>query len=59
VTTVAVPEVLAHCRALVRPALQEAVGRLHPWVSEMASYSFGWCEVGGAPAVASGGKGVR
>ena len=51
--------VLDRCRALVRPALEEAVGRLHPWVGEMAAYSFGWCEVGGAPAVASGGKGVR
>ncbi|MCF1647604.1 polyprenyl synthetase family protein [Streptomyces indiaensis] len=51
--------VLDRCRALVRPALEDAVGRLHPWVGEMAGYSFGWCEVGGAPAVASGGKGVR
>ncbi|GAB2727364.1 polyprenyl synthetase family protein [Streptomyces bullii] len=53
------PEVLDRCRTLVRPALAEAVGRLHPWVGEMAAYSFGWCEVGGAPADASGGKGVR
>lgn len=52
-------ELLDSCRVLVRPALTEAVGRLHPWVAEMAGYSFGWCEVGGAPAVASGGKGVR
>ncbi|MBT2676267.1 polyprenyl synthetase family protein [Streptomyces sp. ISL-14] len=52
-------QVLARCRALVRPALREAVGRTHPWVGEMAAYSFGWCEVGGAPAAASGGKGVR
>jgi geranylgeranyl diphosphate synthase type I len=52
-------QVLDRCRALVRPALAEAVGRLHPWVGEMAAYSFGWCEVGGAPAAASGGKGVR
>ncbi|MFE9028499.1 polyprenyl synthetase family protein [Streptomyces iakyrus] len=51
--------VLDRCRDLVRPALEEAVGRLHPWVGEMAAYSFGWCEVGGAPTVASGGKGVR
>ncbi|MFF5483266.1 polyprenyl synthetase family protein [Streptomyces sp. NPDC012935] len=35
------------------------MGRTHPWVGEMAAYSFGWCEVGGAPAAASGGKGVR
>ncbi|GAA3770202.1 family 2 encapsulin nanocompartment cargo protein polyprenyl transferase [Streptomyces coacervatus] len=53
------PEVLDRCRELVRPALVEAVGRMHPWVGEMAAYSFGWCEVGGAPAVASGGKGLR
>jgi geranylgeranyl diphosphate synthase type I len=51
--------ILDRCRALVRPALVEAVGRLHPWVGEMAAYSFGWCEVGGAPVVASGGKGLR
>ncbi|MFD6170001.1 polyprenyl synthetase family protein [Streptomyces coeruleorubidus] len=52
-------QILHRCRTLVRPALAEAVGRLHPWVGEMAAYSFGWCEVGGAPAVAPGGKGVR
>ena len=51
--------VLDRCRVLVRPALRTAVDRLHPWVGEMAAYSFGWCEVGGAPTVASGGKGVR
>ncbi|WP_217209755.1 polyprenyl synthetase family protein [Streptomyces sp. AC550_RSS872] len=51
--------VLDRCRALVLPALREAVGRTHPWVGEMAAYSFGWCEVGGAPTVASGGKGIR
>ncbi|MEV6114425.1 polyprenyl synthetase family protein [Streptomyces sp. NPDC052109] len=53
------PEVLARCRDVVQPALRAAVGRLHPWVAEMAAYSFGWCEVGGAPAAAPGGKGVR
>ncbi|MFR9794127.1 polyprenyl synthetase family protein [Streptomyces sp. MB22_4] len=55
----AAPEVLAHCAALVRPALRKAVGRLHPWTAEMAAYSLGWCEVGGTPATAPGGKGVR
>jgi geranylgeranyl diphosphate synthase type I len=54
-----VPELLNHCGRLAQPALREAVGRLHPWVAEMAGYSFGWCEVGGAPAAAPGGKGVR
>ncbi|MER7572473.1 polyprenyl synthetase family protein [Streptomyces sp. NPDC126514] len=51
--------VLDRCREVVRPALVQAVGRLHPWVGEMAAYSFGWCEVGGTPVAASGGKGVR
>ncbi|MCC5480800.1 polyprenyl synthetase family protein [Streptomyces sp. NPDC059680] len=62
-TTVQAPpsatEVLARCRGLADPALRGAVDRLHPWVAEMAGYSFGWCEVGGAPAAATGGKGVR
>ncbi|MCS0606417.1 polyprenyl synthetase family protein [Streptomyces sp. LP11] len=53
------PGTLARCRTLVEPALREAVGGLHPWLAEMAGYSFGWCEVGGAPATAPGGKGVR
>ncbi|MEV6765187.1 polyprenyl synthetase family protein [Streptomyces sp. NPDC051105] len=53
------PHVLLRCRELVRPALVAAVGRLHPWVGEMAGYAFGWCEVGGSPADAPGGKGVR
>ncbi|MDF3301276.1 polyprenyl synthetase family protein [Streptomyces tropicalis] len=57
------PAVLDRCRALVRPALGEAVGRLHPWVGEMARYALGWCEAGGAsvaaPVAAPGGKGVR
>ncbi|RII20733.1 (2E,6E)-farnesyl diphosphate synthase [Streptomyces sp. YIM 130001] len=52
-------QVLRRCRELVRPTLVEAVDGLHPWVGEMAAYSFGWCEVGGIPAEASGGKGVR
>ncbi|WTI18141.1 polyprenyl synthetase family protein [Streptomyces sp. NBC_00820] len=53
------PDVLLRCQELVRPALRDAVKRLHPWTAEMAAYSFGWCEVGGAPASLGGGKGVR
>lgn len=45
---------LTRCRDLVRPALTEAVGRLHPYTADMAAYSFGWGETD-----ASGGKGVR
>ncbi|MEU5027262.1 polyprenyl synthetase family protein [Streptomyces milbemycinicus] len=52
---------LARCRSLVLPALTAAVDRLHPYPGEMAAFSFGWCEVGGAPAAGrpGGGKGVR
>ncbi|MFI1002496.1 polyprenyl synthetase family protein [Streptomyces galbus] len=51
--------IVDRCARLTRPALREAVGRLHPWVGEMAAYSFGWCDVGGAPVTAPGGKGLR
>ncbi|MDF6022697.1 polyprenyl synthetase family protein [Streptomyces sp. JH34] len=51
---------LARCRDLVRPSLSDAIGRLHPWQGEMAAFSLGWCEVGGAPSDGSReGKGVR
>ncbi|MER5383545.1 polyprenyl synthetase family protein [Streptomyces sp. NPDC002688] len=51
--------ILRRCRALAAPALAEAVDGLHPWIAEMAGYAFGRCEVGGAPADHSQGKGVR
>nr|WSS60151.1 polyprenyl synthetase family protein [Streptomyces sp. NBC_01177] len=55
-----VPRVLARCRDLVRPSLSAAIERLHPWPGEMAAFSLGWCEVGGAPADGSyEGKGLR
>ncbi|MGW6013500.1 polyprenyl synthetase family protein [Streptomyces sp. NPDC055210] len=51
---------LERSRTLVRPALAEAIGRLHPWVGEMAAYSLGWCEPGGAPvSTPAHGKGLR
>ncbi|MGW4056495.1 polyprenyl synthetase family protein, partial [Streptomyces sp. NPDC004779] len=56
----ATPSVLRRCRALVRPALVEAVGRLHPWTGEMAAYALGWAGPDGTPDPAgSEGKGVR
>ncbi|WP_051338338.1 polyprenyl synthetase family protein [Streptomyces flavidovirens] len=57
------PQILARCRDLVRPALTQAVRRLHPWPAEMAAFSLGWSEVGGRPVpgprAGSHGKGVR
>ncbi|WP_425423537.1 polyprenyl synthetase family protein [Streptomyces megasporus] len=53
------PDVLERCRLLVRPVLEKAVERLHPWPAEMAAYALGWCEVGGAPASGATGKGLR
>ncbi|MFJ6838600.1 polyprenyl synthetase family protein [Streptomyces sp. NPDC091209] len=52
-------QVLRRCRELTAPALSEAIDTLHPWVAEMARYALGRCEVGGAPADHSQGKGVR
>ncbi|MFD0366411.1 polyprenyl synthetase family protein [Streptomyces sp. NPDC127114] len=52
--------VLERCRALVRPALVEAVGRLQPWTGEMAAYALGWSDPAGTPDPgATEGKGVR
>ncbi|MCT4351785.1 polyprenyl synthetase family protein [Streptomyces sp. Je 1-79] len=55
-----VPGVLARSRELVRPALVEAVGQLHPWIGEMTAYALGWSDAAGTPDPAgSEGKGVR
>ncbi|WP_329287017.1 polyprenyl synthetase family protein [Streptomyces sp. NBC_00691] len=51
---------LGRCRDRVRPALVEAVGRLHPWTGEMAAYGLGWADAAGTPGPGgSEGKGVR
>ncbi|MFF6772329.1 polyprenyl synthetase family protein [Streptomyces sp. NPDC012637] len=51
---------MERCRTLVRPALVEAVGLLHPWTGEMAAYALGWTGPAGTPDPgASEGKGVR
>ncbi|MFJ7956303.1 polyprenyl synthetase family protein [Streptomyces sp. NPDC096319] len=51
---------MERCRALVRPALVDAVGRLHPWTGEMAAYALGWTDTTGRPdPVGSEGKGLR
>ncbi|MGW3513938.1 polyprenyl synthetase family protein [Streptomyces hydrogenans] len=53
-------DVLRRCRELVRPALVDAVGRLHPWTGEMAAYALGWSDTAGTPEPGgSEGKGVR
>lgn len=58
--SVSADAVLERCRALVRPALVEAVGRLHPWTGEMAAYAMGWADTAGKPDPdGSEGKGVR
>ncbi|MER6106155.1 polyprenyl synthetase family protein [Streptomyces sp. NPDC001832] len=52
-------QILARCRDLVRPALTQAVQRLHPWHTEMAAFSLGWDTADGSPVTGSQGKGVR
>ncbi|MER8041740.1 polyprenyl synthetase family protein [Streptomyces sp. NPDC094032] len=52
--------VLERCRDLTRPALVDAVGRLHPWIGEMSAYALGWADPTGRPDPGgSEGKGVR
>ncbi|MFJ9624091.1 polyprenyl synthetase family protein [Streptomyces sp. NPDC101181] len=51
--------ILDRCRELVRPALVESVGGLHPWHAETAAFSLGWAGAGGEPLPGSQGKGVR
>jgi geranylgeranyl diphosphate synthase type I len=53
------PQILARCRDLVRPALTEAVRRLHPWPAEMAAHSLGWRDMDGRLTPGGQGKGVR
>ncbi|MFD9968779.1 polyprenyl synthetase family protein [Streptomyces sp. NPDC059011] len=56
----AVDDVLRRCRELVRPALVESVGRLHPWIADMAAYALGWSDAAGTPDPdGTEGKGVR
>ncbi|MGY3333968.1 geranylgeranyl diphosphate synthase type I [Streptomyces filamentosus] len=55
-----VARILRRCRAVVRPALVDAVGGLHPWTGEMAAYALGWADTAGTPDPrGSEGKGVR
>ncbi|MDQ0988517.1 geranylgeranyl pyrophosphate synthase [Streptomyces sp. V2I9] len=53
------PQILDRCRELVRPALVESVGRLHPLHAETAAFSLGWRGTDGEPLAGSQGKGVR
>ncbi|WP_432923365.1 polyprenyl synthetase family protein [Microbispora sp. CA-135349] len=50
---------LGRCRALVLPALREAVERLDPWAGRMTAYAFGWTDAAGNAVPGDGGKGMR
>lgn len=54
-------DILSRCRTLVQPALLTAIDRLHPWLQQMAGFSFGWCDQQGTPEAKAGmsGKGIR
>ncbi|MFG2673422.1 polyprenyl synthetase family protein [Streptomyces sp. NPDC048445] len=53
------PEILARCRALVRPGLERAVRQLHPWHAEITAFSLGWDGPGGRAVPGAQGKGIR
>lgn len=54
-----VPEVLRRARVLVRPPMEEAVGRLTPQIRRVVAYHLGWADADGAPLESDGGKAVR
>ena len=58
-TTTNAVEWLGHARTLFEPAMREAVGRLDPFLAQVASYHFGWCEADGTPATGGAGKALR
>jgi geranylgeranyl diphosphate synthase, type I len=51
--------VLTRGQQVTRPALERAVGELHPELSVVAAYHQGWCNADGSAASGSGGKAVR
>lgn len=53
------PAMLVQCQELVRPALHDAIGKLHPWLGRMASFTLGWTDIDGTPRSEGGGKGLR
>ncbi|MEV4397719.1 polyprenyl synthetase family protein [Nonomuraea sp. NPDC049607] len=57
-------DVIARCRALLEPALREAVSELHPWGARMAAFALGWPDAeghvrGGGGGAGGGGKILR
>ncbi|MDH6576713.1 family 2 encapsulin nanocompartment cargo protein polyprenyl transferase [Kitasatospora sp. MAP5-34] len=51
--------VLARARAVIDPALREAVGTLPESMRHMSGYHFGWWEADGTPSDAGAGKAIR
>lgn len=50
---------LDETRRWMRPAMQEAVERLHPVPRLVSEFALGWLTAGGGPRTGSEGKGVR
>jgi geranylgeranyl diphosphate synthase, type I len=53
------PQVLSDLRDLTEPAMQAAVGRLHPDLAKVESYHRGWTTLDGSPAGRPTGKAMR
>jgi geranylgeranyl diphosphate synthase type I len=51
--------VLERARALIGPALHDAIGRLSLELRPIAEYHLGWSDATGRPSGGDGGKGVR
>jgi len=53
------PAALDRARALTVPAMEAALGRLHPDLRRIAAYHLGWTDPDGRPVAAGGGKWLR
>jgi geranylgeranyl diphosphate synthase, type I len=54
-----VPEVIVRAREYVRPALEEAVSRLHPDTARICGYHLGWCDGEGVPLARRGSRSLQ
>lgn len=54
-----IPEILGEVRALVSPAMDEALSRLSPEIRRVVDYHMGWRDADGNPVQRRGSKSVR
>ncbi|MFF4696449.1 polyprenyl synthetase family protein [Streptomyces chattanoogensis] len=59
VSSAPVPAVIERARTFTRPALEQAVSRLHPDLARVCGYYFGWCDAEGTPTHGRGSRSLQ